>query len=480
MAISATVGFDASMMNGLNILPSYTEYFAITSATKSLSTSATYIGGILAGLTFPYVLNLLSRRSALLLAATWTVCFIIIQGASQNIAMFIASRIGLGFGKSCTMIVGPIYLAETLPYKYRATGLGLINNFYYVGALAAAGITYGTAVIPSTWAWRIPSFLQALWSLVCVSVLAFLPESPRWLIFMGRDEEALRVLAQINSDSDESSPLVQLYHREIIESIALEKSHKSHSMTVKEVLKSRSALKRLSLVFSCALATVVVGNQIASYYFGSMLENAGITNSTTQLELNIILNAWCLVCALVGTQLVEKMGRRSIALGSTFFLTLFLFLIGATTKLYGTSSDKPGIYGTVACMFLFMGSYSIGWTPLCYIYPPEVLNYRLRPLGMGVNTWAYFVFGLAFVFAFPYALDVMGWKAYMMNASWNVLLLVFIWFQWVETKGKTLEEIDLLFNDSIVISSVDMGDHEHEKGPRDIEVTKVKPESDRD
>jgi MFS family permease len=119
--------------NGLNILPSYTDYFEITTATKSLSTSASYIGGILAGFTFPFVLNLMSRRSALLLAATWTLCFIIIQAAAVNIAMFIAGRIGLGYGKSCTMVVGPVYLAETLPHKYRSTGLGLINNFYYVG-----------------------------------------------------------------------------------------------------------------------------------------------------------------------------------------------------------------------------------------------------------------------------------------------------------------------------------------------------------
>jgi Sugar (and other) transporter len=125
--------------------------------------------------------------------------------------------------------------------------------------LVAAGVTYGTATIPSTWAWRVPSLLQGFWSLVCISVLAFLPESPRWLIFHGRDEEALRVLAQINADSDENNSLVHAFHQEIIDSIALEKLHKNSSMTVKEIVRSRSALKRLSLVFSCALATVIVG-----------------------------------------------------------------------------------------------------------------------------------------------------------------------------------------------------------------------------
>ncbi|KAF7557999.1 hypothetical protein G7Z17_g289 [Cylindrodendrum hubeiense] len=441
---SATIGYDASMMSGLNILPSYTEYFHITTATKSLGSSATYIGGIIAGLTFPHIVNLISRRDALLLAAMVTIVFIILQAASVNIAMFIISRIGLGVGKSSTMIVAPIYLAETFPHKYRAWGLGLINDFYYVGALFAAGVTYRTADFNSTWSWRLPSLLQGAWSLLCISVLPFIPESPRWLVFQGRNQEALRVLAQVGSDGDETDPVVLAEYREILDTIEYERSAVG-IMTVKEVLKSPSALKRLSLVCSCALATVIVGNQIASYYFGTMLENAGITNTTTQLQINIILNAWCLVCALAGTFLAEKIGRRITALSSTTLLTIFLFLIGVFTKIYGNSDNKSGIYGTVACMFLFMGAYSFGWTPLCYLYPPEVLNYPIRALGMGVNTWTYFCFGLAFVFSFPFAMDAMGWKVYMMNGSWNVLLILFIYFKWVETKGKTLEEIDGIF-----------------------------------
>ncbi|KAL4939782.1 hypothetical protein BDV06DRAFT_224676, partial [Aspergillus oleicola] len=141
----------------------------------------------------------------------------------------------------------------------------------------------------------------------------------------------------------------------------------------------------------------------------------------------------------------DKLGRRTLALLGTTLLTIFLFLIGILIKLFGTSTNVSGIYGTVACMFLFMGSYSLAWTPLCYIYPPEVLNYPIRAQGMGLNAWVYFGFGLVFVFALPFALESMGWKTYIMNAGWNVALIAFIWFFWVETRGKTLEEIDAVF-----------------------------------
>jgi hypothetical protein len=112
------------------------------------------------------------------------------------------------------------------------------------------------------------------------------------------------------------------------------------------------------------------------------------------------------------------------------------------SQVYGTSTNTSGIYGTVAAIFLFQGAYSVGWTPLLYLYPPEVLNYPIRANGMGVFT--FFLNGVALlcVFSFPFALEAMGWKTYMMNGSWDVLEVGFIWWYWVETKGKSLEEID--------------------------------------
>jgi MFS family permease len=174
------------------------------------------------------------------------------------------------------------------------------------------------------------------------------------------------------------------------------------------------------------------------------------------------LNVFCLVCALCGTLFADKIGRRQNALTSTILLTIFLYLVGALTKLYGTSGYKPGVYGTVACIFLFMGSYSFGWTPLLYLYPPEVLNYPIRANGLGVNTVGIYGFGLMMVFAMPFALESLGWKTYLMNASWNVALILFIYFYWVETQGKSLEEIDEIFEGVKHSSVPDLKDIEKE------------------
>jgi hypothetical protein len=121
-----------------------------------------------------------------------------------------------------------------------------------------------------------------------------------------------------------------------------------------------------------------------------------------------------------------------------------------------------------------MGSYSFGWTPLAALYPPEVLNYSIR--STGISVYQFFVNGLGLMatMAFPYALERIGWKTYMINGAWDVLQLVFVIVFWVETKGKTLEQIDEIF-DGERHSSIDEESSVviHGVGSDDVEVVEM-------
>lgn len=440
-----TLGFDGSMMNGLNILPSYTDYFTLTTATLSLNTASVWIGSILAGGMYAKVPDWIGRKWALFFGAILTIFGVIIQTAAQNIAMFVVARILIGFGTGASAIAGPVYLAETLPVRYRAWGLGLFYDFYYVGGLLAAGVTYGTAKMESTWAWRVPSALQGVFSLLCIGLLPFMPESARWLHAQGRTQEALLSLAQVCADGKMDDAAVVLQFREISDTLEFERACAVEAPSfVKRFVSSASTRKRIFLVATVAVFSMLSGNNIISYYLGPMLTQAGVTDSTTQLEINIILNAWCLVVALAGTLMMDRLGRKSLAAISTGLLTVFIFLIGALTRTYGVSdsTNQAGIYGTVAAIFLFQGAYSFGWTPLTVLYPPEVLNYSIRSTGMGIYTFLVNGVGLMVTFAFPFALEAISWKTYMINGAWDVLELVVVLVTWVETKGRTLEEID--------------------------------------
>ncbi|KAG8414175.1 hypothetical protein J3459_014959, partial [Metarhizium acridum] len=144
---------------------------------------------------------------------------------------------------------------------------------------------------------------------------------------------------------------------------------------------------------------------------------------------NVVLNVWCLACCLAGTQLAASWGRKSTALLSQGLLTACLFIIGGLSKIY---ADNPGgaskglIYGDVAVMFLFQGFYSIAWTPLLTLYPPEVMDYPARANGVAFSQFTLNGLAMLLVFVMPIGLNNTGWRMYMINGSWDIITFLLI------------------------------------------------------
>lgn len=316
-----------------------------------------------------------------------TLIGILLQTAAQNIAMFVIARIILGFGSAISGVAAAVYLNETYASKHRAWGVGILNDFYYVGALIAAGVTLGTGTWESTWAWRAPSLFQGIFSGLCILILPFVPESPRWLVYQGYPEEARICIAQTNADGDLSDPVVLAVYKEIIDTLKFEKER---SLTTKQIVKDPVSRKRLLVGMSAGPFSCIAGNIIASYYLGAELDTAGVTDSLDQLKANVVLNVWCLGCALLGTFFCASWGRKPTALLSYGLLVICLFIIGGLAKIYADDPDGAStslVYGNVAVMFLFQGFYSIAWTPLLYLYPTEVMNYAIRANGTAFSSF---------------------------------------------------------------------------------------------
>ena len=128
------------MLNGLNILPSYTDYFNLTPATTGLNTASVFIGTSLGTLVSGVLTDRLGRRLAIFWGSLGTIIGVILQTAAQDVAMFVVARIVLGAASALSGIAGGAYLSETFPSRWRAWGVGLLNDFYYIGALIAAGM----------------------------------------------------------------------------------------------------------------------------------------------------------------------------------------------------------------------------------------------------------------------------------------------------------------------------------------------------
>ena len=129
------------MMNGLNILPSYTEYFHLNTTTLALNSSCVWAGSAVADFFFGQLTNALGRKRAMLTAWTITIVAVFLQTAAQNIGMFIFARFLIGIGVGGAYVACPTYLAEVLPMKWRAWGLGIFMDFFYVGTLLC-GLSY--------------------------------------------------------------------------------------------------------------------------------------------------------------------------------------------------------------------------------------------------------------------------------------------------------------------------------------------------
>ncbi|KAE9979068.1 hypothetical protein EG328_001100 [Venturia inaequalis] len=443
---SCTLGYDSSMMSGLNILPQYKDYFHLNSKTQGLLTAGSWMGHILATPFIQYIPDKYGRKATITVSAFFCVIASIITTAAHNPATFILGRIITGFGSQISSGGAPTLVGEIVKPGRRGFILGLFFSCYYVGSLISASVNLGAVDIASTWAWRLPAILQCVPSVLSLCFLPFVPESPRWLIANGKSEEARETLAIVYGQTDVDGLETSAIYTEIRSAIMYEKETYPRNPW-KEITTGKPNLHRLFICVSFGIMLETVGNFVASFYLGDMLTLAGITNSTTQLQINVILSCWCFVVAVVGSYLLDIIGRRPQMLWSVLSMAVCLFAIGAMTKAYGTSTNTSGIYGTIAFIFIFQGLYSVSVTPLTTVYAPEIMHYSIRTAGISVFRLFDCIAGLSYSFAMPYAMESLGWKFFMVNAVINIFFFVVVWFSWVETKGIPLEEIAIKFGE---------------------------------
>ncbi|QPC78079.1 hypothetical protein HYE68_008831 [Fusarium pseudograminearum] len=216
-------GFDGSMMNGLQSVTHWQTYFGSpTGALLGFFNAAYPLGGILGSSAISPVADTFGRRCGIAFGAALCCVDAAIQGASINIAMFIISRVIIGSGSVVVAGVGAPYITEIAHPDQRSTATALFLTFYSIGSIIAGWCTFGTFRIDSTASWRIPSALQGLPSIIQLLLVWFVPESPRWLIRKGREQDALAMLTKCHGEGNELDPVVQLEYTEIKQTLTAE------------------------------------------------------------------------------------------------------------------------------------------------------------------------------------------------------------------------------------------------------------------
>lgn len=394
---------------------------------------------------------------------------IALQTAAQNLAMFVIGRVLIGFGNNIQQAAAPILLAELAYPSQRPAIMGIMNTTGSLGQLMAAWITFGTGLhIASSWSWRLPSLLQSVSSIFQIVMVLFMPESPRWLVYNDRREEALQILTKYHAEGDSTDQLLKFEMAEIDATLEYEKHQRSTSWM--EWFRTSANIHRFIIVLSLGFLIQWCGNAIISYYLHLVLNSIGITGTQTQLYINggNTISGFCF--GIFWSLMIDRFGRRFMFLGGMAgMFCAFLLLTVFTGVNQGQDFASSGLSGaTVAMIFVFGAFYKMaGCTQDPYFM--EVSPYELRAKAQVIKQFGDAGANLFSGFVNPIALEAIAWKYYIV---WCCVLLtnfLTIYFVFPETKGLSLEEVTQMFDGQTIHKEVD-DEHEPETKKPTVEL----------
>ena len=447
---SSTVnGYDGSMLNGLQSMTQWQVSFQHPAGVRlgQLGSVLSY-GGLVASIIAPWLSDRAGRRFSIFMGNSIVIVAAALQGAAQNYGMFLAARLVLGLGLQFAAVSSPLLICELAYPTHRPIMVGFYNNLWVFGSLLAAWITYGTYFMgPTSWAWRIPSILQGALPAVSVILIWFLPESPRWLIQRGRDEEARAILTKWHAGGDADSPLVDFEMEQI--STQIHTAEENAATSYLEFFRTRGNRHRLFILIMVSFMWQCSGNQLISYYLHLILNSIGFTEATAQLRINGGLTVFNFGVAVTLNMFTEIAGRRKLFLTSTISMCL-IFVVWTVLSAINQQrdfKDKSLGTGVIVMIFFFELAHIMGFNGPSYVYMTEILPTPMRAKGSNIMQVFNTLFGIFNSYVNPIAMAAIEWKYYIV---WCLVIGVIdiptIYFFFPETKRRTLEEVAIIFD----------------------------------
>ncbi|MCX4965094.1 sugar porter family MFS transporter [Streptomyces sp. NBC_00654] len=434
-------GYDSSVINGA--VEAIRDRYDIGSGTLAQVIAIALIGCAIGAATAGRIADRIGRiRCMQISSVLFTVSAVgsALPFALWDLAMW---RIIGGFAIGMASVIGPAYIAEVSPPAYRGRLGSFQQAAIVIGIAISQLVNYGILQIADgdqrgkiggleAWQWMLgvmvlPALLYGLLSFA-------IPESPRFLISVGKKQRAREILAEVEGEH------IDLDRRVAEIETAMRREHKS---TFKDLLGSRLGFLPIVWVgIGLSVFQQLVGINVAFYYSATLWQSVGIdpTDSFFYSFTTSIINIIGTVIAMV---LVDRVGRRPLALvGSTGMAIALAFEAWAFSAEL-VDGKLPSTEGAVALVaaHVFVLFFALSWGVVVWVFLGEMFPNRIRAAALGVAASAQWIANWAITASFPSLADWNLSGTYVIYACFATLSIPFVLRFVKETKGKTLEEM---------------------------------------
>jgi len=429
-------GYDTAVISGA--IGFLRTHFNLSAGEMGWAASSALIGCIVGAGIAGFVSDFFGRKRALILAALLFAVSAVWSALSADVAQFAAARILGGVGVGMASLLSPLYIAEISPASIRGR-LVSYNQFAIVSGIFVvyfvnyfiAGLGDDVWNITRGWRWMVGS--ETLPALLFVFLLAFVPESPRWLVKQGRLQEARSILSRVGG---------KRHGEEEVAAIADTVQHETGSM--KQLVQPGM---RIALLIGLVLAILqqVTGINVFMYYAPEIFKQLGSGVSVALLQ-TVVVGAFNVTFTIVAIRTVDRFGRKPLMLIGATGMGLSLFAIS-----FAALSGDPGVW-VLVFILTYIASFGMSLGPVVWVVLSEIFPTRIRGRAMGIATLALWAANYVVSQTFP-ILNEHPWLVQKFNhafpfwlyGSMCVVTVLFVWRFVPETKGKSLEEIETMW-----------------------------------
>jgi len=413
-------GYDTGVISGALLF--MTEEYGLSNlqqeAVVSILLLAAAGGAIFAG----RLADRFGRRPVIAAAALLFIAGALVLSSALHFVMLLFGRAIIGLAIGTASMTVPLFVSELSPSSIRGFCVSVNQLLVTVGILVAYGVDTLFAPIEG-WRWMVG--LGAIPALLLLWGMALLPETPRWLIRRGREEDARIVLRRIGYTAEEQEDIIGQVE--------------SHLGSVRMLFGRRL---RLPLIIGMGLALFqqITGINTVIYYAPTIFQMAGATSATSAILATVGVGVVNVIATLIVLFLLDRMGRRPLLIVG---ITLMIFGLVVLGSVWSLPTDSLQGWLSLALMVYIVG-FAIGLGPIAWLIIAEIYPLRVRGVAMSFATVTNWLANFAMAMTF---LSLVGWMGagptFWLYAGFSVVSLLFVLFLVPETSGKTLEQLEI-------------------------------------